>query len=107
MPLRSHKANCIECPKAPREPGKRFVLQEGSQDKLMTLLSSVENSDHSDVRFRLVVQKIMDVLLVRVIRTVLNAMDRQTDRQRGVCIRASIRGMQHGESLKREIRAHK
>lgn len=46
----------------------------------MPLLSSLENSDHPDVRFRLGVQKNMEVLLVRVIRTVLNAVDRQTER---------------------------
>lgn len=46
----------------------------------MRLLSSVENSDHPDVRFRLGVQKNMDVLLIRVIRTVLNAMDRQIEK---------------------------
>lgn len=36
-----------------QEPGERFVVEEGSQAKQMKFLSSVENSDHPDVRFRL------------------------------------------------------
>lgn len=53
-------------------------MQEDSQEEQIKPLSPMETPDIPAVRFRAEVQKNMDVLLVRVIRTVSNAVG-QTD----------------------------
>lgn len=57
-------------------------MQEDSQEEQIKPFSLMETPDTPAVRFRAGVQKNMDVLLVRVIRTVISAVDRQTARHR-------------------------